>query len=80
MVKIYCHGMDTCSPTEYVTLMAPPSENYGHRMLHRKPSQAVPGPCGSPSNVTIYVSGGATSYSKIRVKVGTFTLSLSYRA
>ena len=66
-VKVYCHGMDTCSPREYITLEAPPTVNYAINDRWRA--------AGHPSDTCAgidpleYIDYGETRYNKIGVTV-----------
>ena len=59
-VKIYCHGIDSGSPTEYVTL---PVTNiaYFPPVSNRECGVEVTGGCSK--------GGGETNYTKIRVDI-----------
>ncbi|XP_035895635.1 A disintegrin and metalloproteinase with thrombospondin motifs 9 isoform X4 [Anopheles stephensi] len=69
--KIYCHGMATVSPAEYLSLPAGPTENYAI-YINRRAGDA--NKCEKSARrdwLDESISYGATHYRKIRINVST---------
>ncbi|KFB39608.1 AGAP004201-PA-like protein [Anopheles sinensis] len=69
-VKIYCHGMATASPAEYLTLAQGPTENYAI-YVKRRAADANKCPSVRHDWEDESISYGATHYRKIRINLRT---------
>nr|XP_040220172.2 A disintegrin and metalloproteinase with thrombospondin motifs 9 isoform X3 [Anopheles coluzzii] len=68
--KIYCHGMATDTPTEYLSLPAGPTENYAI-YINRRAADANKCENSQRDWADSSISYGATHYRKIRINVST---------
>ena len=68
-MKVYCHGMNTSSPKEFITLPAGVQNNYAYiyakRLPHRPYSARYK--CSGKPGVMNYTEAGLTKFRKVRV-------------
>ncbi|XP_058055860.1 A disintegrin and metalloproteinase with thrombospondin motifs 9 [Anopheles bellator] len=69
-VRIYCHGMGTATPLEYLTLAAGLTENYAI-YINRRAADANKCQTSSRDYTDESVNYGATHYRKVRIDLGT---------
>lgn len=68
-MKVYCHGMNTSSPKEFVTLPAGVQNNYAYiyaKRLPHRPYSARYKCSGKPGTLN-YTEAGLTKFRKVRV-------------
>lgn len=68
-MKVYCHGMNTSSPKEFITLPAGVQNNYAHiyaKRLPHRPYSARYKCSGTPGRMN-YTAAGLSRFRKVRV-------------
>ena len=72
-IKVYCHGLNTSQPKEYLTLPAGGDDNYAFiyakRLLRRPYSARYK--CSGPTGELDYSSAGKTKFRKLRIDLTT---------
>lgn len=63
-IKVYCYGMDTESPKEYITLQSGPLNNYAIVYDKRMPLNDKYQCSSKPSNI-VYSKAGNTQFRKV---------------
>ncbi|XP_052863220.1 A disintegrin and metalloproteinase with thrombospondin motifs 9 [Anopheles cruzii] len=69
-VRIYCHGMATATPLEYLTLAAGPTENYAI-YINRRAADANKCQHSRRDWMDDSINYGATHYRKVRIQLRT---------
>lgn len=65
-IKVYCHGMNTNNPKDYITLPTGPVNNYAIIYDKRMPfASKYKDECISPQNSIVYSKSGITRFNKV---------------